>query len=372
MLPLATTLRDRGHEVLFATAEDAREPVEAAGLTMAPAGWALAPRMAALTARHPEILETPPSERPVLMFRVLFGDVSAPPMFDALLPLATDWRPDVVLHDPAELAAPIVAAALGVPSAVHSWGRAIPGSILASADVFTEPMWARVGLAPRPLGGAYDRLYVDLCPPSMRLTADVEYLGRTRAQALRPESVAAGADELPPELAAALAGGRPLVYATFGTVFNVNPTFASVVAALAGRDDVVAVVTVGHNGDPAAFGDVPAHVHVERYVSQAALLPRCAVVASHAGSGTMLGALALGIPHLLLPQAADQFRNTEACLAAGAGLALSGDDVTPAAIDAALTALLTDSSYRDAARRVQAEIAAMPDVDEVAAVIETL
>ena len=134
----------------------------------------------------------------------------------------------------------------------------------------------------------------------------------------------------------------------------------------------MAVVTVGHNGDPAAFGDVPAHVHVERYVSQAALLPRCAVVVSHAGSGTMLGALALGIPQLLLPQAADQFRNAEACLAAGAGLALAGHEVSTDAIDVALTQLLSDGTHRDAAERVQAEIAAMPDVDEVAAVIEAL
>ncbi len=370
MLPLATTLRDRGHDVLFATAEDARVPVEAAGLSMAPAGWALGQRMGALTERHPAILETPPPERPVVMFRLLFGDVSAPPMFDDLLPLATAWQPDVVLHDPAELAAPIVAAALGVPSAVHSWGRAIPGSILASADVFTEPLWARAGLEPRPLGGAYDRLYLDLCPPSMRLTADTDDLGRT--QPLRPQSGAGGDAPLPRAIAGLLDDGRSLVYVTFGTVMNVNPTFAQVVDALTRRDDVVALVTVGHDGDVAAFGTVPDHVRVEPYVAQGPLLPHCAAVVSHGGSGTVLGGLAVGVPHLLLPQGADQFRNADACLAAGAGLALVGDAVTPGSIDAALTALLTGGSYREAARRVQAEIAAMPDVDEVAAVIEAL
>ena len=204
----------------------------------------------------------------------------------------------------------------------------------------------------------------------MRLTVDADYIGSTQPE--RPVSVGGGDGRPPAPVAALVDDARPLVYVTFGTVMNVNPTFAKAIDALRRRDDVVALVTVGHDGDVAAFGDLPAHVRVERYVAQGPLLPHCAAVVSHGGSGTVLGGLAVGVPQLLLPQGADQFRNTEACLAAGAGLALSGDDVAPDAIDAALTELLSDSSYGDAARRVQAEIAAMPDVDEVAAVIEAL
>ena len=101
------------------------------------------------------------------------------------------------------------------------------------------------------------------------------------------------------------------MYLTFGTVFNDNEAFR---AALAGIRDVGVglVVTVGPNGDPAAFGPQPARVVVERYIPQTRLLPVCDVVASHAGSGTVLGALALGIPQLCLPQAADQFLNAAA------------------------------------------------------------
>jgi hypothetical protein len=89
--------------------------------------------------------------------------------------------------------------------------------------------------------------------------------------------------------------GRPLVYLTFGTVFNDSEAFR---AALAGIREVGMglVVTVGPNGDPRAFGPEPARVVVERYIPQTQLLPVCDVVASHAGSGTVLGALVLGIP----------------------------------------------------------------------------
>ncbi|MDQ3675606.1 MAG: glycosyltransferase, partial [Actinomycetota bacterium] len=63
-------------------------------------------------------------------------------------------------------------------------------------------------------------------------------------------------------------------------------------------------MTVGPNGDPAAFGPQPPRVVLERYIPQTLLLPVCDVVASHAGSGTVLAALAHGIPQLCLPQAA--------------------------------------------------------------------
>ena len=64
-------------------------------------------------------------------------------------------------------------------------------------------------------------------------------------------------------------------------------------------------------------------------MSQTSVLPHCTAVVSHAGSGTVLGALGTGLPQLCLPQAADQFRNAAGVSAAGAGLALHPDNATP-------------------------------------------
>ena len=61
---------------------------------------------------------------------------------------------------------------------------------------------------------------------------------------------------------------------------------------------------------------------------------------------------------------ADQFANAEAARRAGVGLVLDGAEVTAPAVTAAATRLLTDPSYAAAARRAQAEIAAMPTADE--------
>jgi hypothetical protein len=74
------------------------------------------------------------------------------------------------------------------------------------------------------------------------------------------------------------------------------------------------------------------------------------------GSGTLLGALAHGIPQLCLPQGADQFRNAHTFEATGAGIALIGADAT------------TDRN----AKRLAAEIAGLPSVEDAVTALEQL
>ena len=73
----------------------------------------------------------------------------------------------------------------------------------------------------------------------------------------------------------------------------------------------------GRDGDPASLAPWPANATVERFVPQVDVLPHCSVVVSHGGSGTTYGALAHGLPLLMLPHAADQFDNVAAARAAG-------------------------------------------------------
>ena len=48
-------------------------------------------------------------------------------------------------------------------------------------------------------------------------------------------------------------------------------------------------------------------------------------------------------------------------MAAGAGLALAPDEITPSAVAGALRETLTNPSFRASARLIQQEINAMPD-----------
>ena len=86
-----------------------------------------------------------------------------------------------------------------------------------------------------------------------------------------------------------------------GTVYNEPELFRPLLDGLDGHGS--ALVTVGRNVEPEALGPLPPRVRVERFVPQAHILPRSAAVVSHGGSGTTLGALAHGLPLVLVPQA---------------------------------------------------------------------
>ncbi len=158
---------------------------------------------------------------------------------------------------------------------------------------------------------------------------------------------------------------RPRVYLTLGTVaFGAVEVISRAIAEIAPLD-VDILVTVGPEGDPTALGEVPSNVHVERFVAQSAVLPMVDLIVQHGGTGTVLGALAAGLPQLVLPQGADQFLNAEILTAAGVAKALQNDAQRPGAITEAVQALIGDSPERQAAARIRDEIAAMPSPAEV-------
>jgi MGT family glycosyltransferase len=130
------------------------------------------------------------------------------------------------------------------------------------------------------------------------------------------------------------------------------------------RLPVDVLVAVGP-GDPSALGPVPSSVRIERFVPQPAVLAHADLVVHHAGTGTLLGTLSAGLPQLVLPQGADQFGNAEALAELGAGRALTGDAITADAIEEHARFLLDDVHAREVARKVSAEIAAMPSPAEV-------
>ena len=95
------------------------------------------------------------------------------------------------------------------------------------------------------------------------------------------------------------------------------------------------------------------------FLPQAAVLPHRRAVVSHAGAGTILGALWL-VLQLCLPQGTDQPSNTAALLPTGAALALQPDEITAGVVAEALGRLLDEPSFRQAANRLRVDRATTP------------
>ncbi len=364
VVPLARALVAAGHTVLWATHEPACAAVSAAGLDVRQVGLDSA-GVADLGRRlREQSAPLPPPDRAAFAFPSMFGAWATPVMVAGLLPLARGWQPDLVVHDQAELAAPLVAAVLGVASVTHSFGGAVPAAFVRAAAERLAGLWRDHGLAVPELGGCFAAGYVDICPDRVQ-TQPLDHVG-TRL-ALRPVGYTGEPGPPLPDRH----GDRPLVYLTLGTAFNTPTVLAGALAALAGLD-VDVLVTVGPGMDPQAVGPQPDGVRVEQWVCQSEVLQRCDVVVHHGGSGTFLGALGCGLPQLVLPQAADQFRNAEALTAIGAGLALHPDSADTAAVAAAVERVLRDSGFRSAAQALQEDIARMPGPEAVAAQLTAL
>jgi UDP:flavonoid glycosyltransferase YjiC (YdhE family) len=358
LLPLAHALSARGHDVAFAAAAEWEPRAEEEGFPLLAAGMTRDEGVALFAPFREQMFQLPPAERRTHQFSLLFARFHAPAKLPEVIGVARSWRADAIVYDSCDLAAPIAAASLRLPSVNHSFGAMIPLAALDAAGEYLEPLWRGEGLEPDPYAGAFRGLFVDLAPPSFAWEQP-----RGRVVRLRPVPDTTAS---PPAWLAELE--PPLVYVTMGTVYNEPELFRPLLDGLDGYGS--ALVTVGRNVEPAALGSLPPRVRVERFVPQAHVLARAAAVVSHGGSGTTLGALAHGLPLVLVPQAADQFDNAVRAETAGAAVVLRPGEVSAESVRGALARVLGEPAFAEAARAIAAEIEEMETVEEAATAVE--
>ena len=108
------------------------------------------------------------------------------------------------------------------------------------------------GLAPRPYGGAYDHLYIDIYPPELQVDAGAHVLHRQRMRPVSDDGMPHPSD-LPLPRARRKA---PLVYVTMGTVFN-DPEPLRLAVEGVHALQVRVLATVGPAADPVVLGTQP-------------------------------------------------------------------------------------------------------------------
>ncbi len=367
LVPLATELQAAGHEVLWATAEEACAQVERYGFRVTPAGMPGDERRRTFAERAgAQLGALGVRERRAVMLPVMFGEITAPAMQRDLVSVFDSFQPDVVIHDLVEFAAPPVAAARGIPHATVAFGCALSSTLIALAASSVADLWANEGLAPSPSAGLYDHLYLHPLPVGFG-----EPPATQTAMSIQPMHFdGAPGSDVPPWV---LDFGRDRagVYVTFGTEMAQLAPWPAVIEALSLVDADV-VVTLGSQVDPDSLGSAPRNVRLERYVPQSFLLDRASVVASHAGSGTLFASAARGIPQLCIPIAADQWDNADALRDAGAAISLELDQRSTDDIYTAMTTLLDSRPHSSAALTLADAFSALPHPRHHVGTIEAL
>jgi UDP:flavonoid glycosyltransferase YjiC (YdhE family) len=125
-------------------------------------------------------------------------------------------------------------------------------------------------------------------------------------------------------------------------------------AALAGLADepVRVLATTNRRGEPVGDRPVPPNARVVDWLSYTRTMPHCAAVVCHAGHGTVVRALASGMPLVACPAAGDMAENAARVSWAGAGVSLPRRLVTERGIRLAVRKVLADPSYASRAREL--------------------
>jgi UDP:flavonoid glycosyltransferase YjiC (YdhE family) len=155
-------------------------------------------------------------------------------------------------------------------------------------------------------------------------------------------------------------GARPRIIVTRSTVDDPrpDPMMSRVVRAARGTDFDIVLVRPDRR---VTRSPLPPNVTTTDWLPFPDVFPAAAGVVDHGGAGTLLTALAAGVPQLVVPGAGDRRVQAELVAARGAGLAVPAKKITTGDLER----LVSDPALAAAAREVAAEMAAMPAPGDV-------
>ena len=360
LVPLVGALLAGGDEVLIASGPEAAPIVEKSGAQFALAGRTLAEYMARLATRTRGNPGDGVAAERILHYFLprAFAEIAVDEMVDDVWRHGREFAADLVLFEAFALAGPLVAELLGVPSVAHMFGPLPPPEVVELANDAVSPIWRSFGRDVPGWAGMYRDLTIQICPPML----EMGQVPTGETWRVRPVPLPLRPREVTP---------RPVVYVTFGTFFNSNLDVFRLALEALGDEPVDVVMTVGRDQDPAELAPFPTNARVDRFIPQADLLPSCSAIVHHGGAGTTFGALAHGVPQVIVPQGADNFEHAAMCDSAGTATTLRPEMLSPANLAAAVRRVVDDEAYAAASRRCAEEIAVMPDAGSIATALRS-
>jgi UDP:flavonoid glycosyltransferase YjiC (YdhE family) len=373
LVPLAWALRSAGHEVLVASHPSMAEVIVGAGLPAVPLGEDLdfvevfsgkIGRVATRAERtrgaaRESVTPAVTSDGGVVRF--------AAALLSDLVAFGREFGPDLVVFEPQNLAGAVAAAALGVPGVRQLWGPDETTQLDLDRLSVLGPLAEQAGVdlaGIRPSGD----LLLDPCPPGMQvgLAAPSEPI---RFVPYNGPSVLPDWLRLPPP-------DRPRVCLTWGTMMaslgvDSGLDLPAVIAEVASLD--IELVLALHPAQHAGLGDLPGNVRLARSpLALQLVLPSCQALIHQGGAGSMMTALAAGVPQVVVPLVSDQHFNAERLVGLGAGLSVPGGTAAPVAVRQLLADLLASPRISRRADDLAGQVAAMPSPAQVVPVLERL
>jgi zeaxanthin glucosyltransferase len=166
--------------------------------------------------------------------------------------------------------------------------------------------------------------------------------------------------------------GRPLIYASLGTLQNrLADTFAAIAAAVEPLAAQLVISLGSADQDAAALAArCPGAPVVVPVAPQLALLEKAAVVITHAGLNTALESLARGLPMVAIPITNDQPGVARRLEWLGVAEVVLPSRLTVSRLRTSISRVMGEPGYRERARLRAAEIGALDGVRRAADIVE--
>ncbi len=163
--------------------------------------------------------------------------------------------------------------------------------------------------------------------------------------------------------------GRPLIYASMGTLQNrQGPIFETIASACAGLDAQL-VLSLGSRDQRFELNLVDAPIVVP-FAPQLELLRRAALTITHAGLNTALESLAQGVPMVAIPITNDQPGVASRLEWLGVARVVPPSRLTVRRLRVGVRSVLTERHYRARAQQWKAEIARVDGLKLAADIVE--
>ena len=347
----------RGHEVRYYSCEEFREKIEGAGADFVSCD-AYLPALDAKSER--KLREVSTTEMSVQSFRMVAN----------LDPVVSEdvasWRPDVVVTDSACFWGKLTAAKHGLPWVCSTTtfafnqqsSKYMSHSAAEMADIlFGLPRLNREIRKLRPLGYELkSALDIVSNKPEDNTIVYTSRLFQPCSETFDEEHyrfVGPSVRDVTPKEKS----GRPLVYASLGTVINDRPDFYRTLIDAVRDTNVDLLISCGRAFDPAQLGEMPANVRVEQYVDQMEMLSRTSLFVTHCGMNSASEGMWMGVPELLFPLTGEQRAVARRVAEVGAGVPLEEAVAREAAaLRKTVLAALADERLREGAAHMREDL----------------
>lgn len=164
--------------------------------------------------------------------------------------------------------------------------------------------------------------------------------------------------------------GRPLIYASLGTIQNQQLEVFARIAEACSHLDAQLVIALGGGSSASALPPLPGAPLVVDFAPQLELLQRAALTITHAGLNTVLESLSCAVPMVAIPIANDQPGVAARIAWTGTGAVVPLRRLSEPRLRRAIDQVWNDPACRANAQRLQQAIARAGGVGRAADIVE--